>query len=165
MVVAPDEVDWGVGIAWAYAPGPLSAFRDDYANRMGVQVRMWMNHLVCYIHYVICSLIYQPLPSFIVQMHEFGHNIGLHHSGYDTGSYADHSCIMGNPSYGDDGPKICWNAAKVRSRENVYMHYYVHIYMLTFVSIRVGSLDGISPIRLVEKPLSSPPPLGKHSSL
>ena len=75
-------------------------------------------------------------------MHEFGHNLGLHHSGYNGASYADHSCMMGNPSYGDDGkraldlkyfvfcafrvylkvqlspiifiigPEICWNGAK-----------------------------------------------------
>lgn len=45
-------------------------------------------------------------------MHEFGHNIALHHSGYNGASYADHSCIMGNPSYGDDGPQFCWNGAK-----------------------------------------------------
>jgi hypothetical protein len=82
MIVAPDEVSWNGAAAWAYLPGRVSAFRDNYANRMGVQ------------------------------MHEFGHNIGLHHSGYGTASYADHSCIMGNPSYGDDGPQICWNAAK-----------------------------------------------------
>jgi hypothetical protein len=45
-------------------------------------------------------------------MHEFGHNIGLHHSGYDGAPYGDKSCLMGATSYGDDGPKICWNAAK-----------------------------------------------------
>ncbi len=90
MVVLPDEVSWGGAAAWAYLPGKLSAFRDAYSYRMGVQ------------------------------MHEFGHNIGLHHSGYGTASYADHSCIMGNPSYGDDGPQICWNAAKVSCHHYFY---------------------------------------------
>lgn len=26
--------------------------------------------------------------------------------------FTDHSCLMGNPSYGDDGPVLCWNAVK-----------------------------------------------------
>ncbi|KAL3801468.1 hypothetical protein ACHAW5_005041 [Stephanodiscus triporus] len=38
--------------------------------------------------------------------------IGLHHSGFGTAAYADHSCLLGNPSYGDDGPAICFNGAK-----------------------------------------------------
>ena len=40
------------------------------------------------------------------------HNIGLHHSGENGAAYADNSCLMGATSYGDDGPKVCWNAAK-----------------------------------------------------
>mmetsp|Transcript_31451 Transcript_31451/g.57611 ORF Transcript_31451/g.57611 Transcript_31451/m.57611 type:complete len:1535 (+) Transcript_31451:73-4677(+) len=82
MHIIPDEASWGGAAAWAYLPGSVSAFRDSYADRMGVQ------------------------------LHEFGHNLGLHHSGNGDKSYADHSCLMGNPSYGDDGPQICWNAAK-----------------------------------------------------
>ena len=82
MHVIPDAAEWGGAAAWAYLPGSVSAFRSSYSYRMGVQV------------------------------HEFGHNIGLHHSGFGTASYADHSCLMGNPSYGDDGPQICWNGAK-----------------------------------------------------
>jgi hypothetical protein len=119
MNVIPDAADWGGAAAWAYLPGQTSAFRSSYSYRMGVQ------------------------------LHEVSHNIGLHHSGYGTESYADHSCLMGkidtsdqcihnlqslfegktllsadlcflpsffyiagNPSYGDDGPKICWNGAK-----------------------------------------------------
>ena len=82
MHVIPDAASWGGAAAWAYLPGSVSAFRSTYSYRMGVQV------------------------------HEFGHNIGLHHSGFGTASYADHSCLMGNPSYGDDGPQICWNGAK-----------------------------------------------------
>jgi len=82
MNVIPDAAEWGGAAAWAYLPGQTSAFRSSYSFVMGVQV------------------------------HEFGHNIGLHHSGYNSGSYGDHSCLMGNPSYGDDGPAICWNGAK-----------------------------------------------------
>ena len=65
MHVIPDAADWGGAAAWAYLPGQTSAFRSSYSFAMGVQV------------------------------HEFGHNIGLHHSGYNGASYADHSCLMG----------------------------------------------------------------------
>jgi len=79
MVILPDSVSWGGAAAWAYRPGTQSAFRSSYADHMGVQV------------------------------HEFGHNVGLLHSGYGTGSYNDHSCMQGNPSYGNNGPEVCWN--------------------------------------------------------
>ena len=65
MNVIPDEADWGGAAAWAYLPGQTSAFRNSYSWRMGVMV------------------------------HEFGHNIGLHHSGFGTAEYADHSCMLG----------------------------------------------------------------------
>ena len=65
MNVIPDAADWGGAAAWAYLPGQTSAFRSSYSFTMGVQV------------------------------HEFGHNIGLHHSGYGTAAYADHSCMLG----------------------------------------------------------------------
>ena len=38
MAVAPSEVSWGGAAAWAYLPGQLSAFQDEYSYRMGVQV-------------------------------------------------------------------------------------------------------------------------------
>jgi len=82
MHILPDEVNWDGAAAWAHLPGTVSAFRDSYSYRMGVQV------------------------------HEFGHNMGFHHSGFGSASYADHSCLMGNPSYGDNGPQLCWNGAK-----------------------------------------------------
>ena len=80
--VIPDEANWGGAAAWAYLPGKVSAFQDSYANRMGVQ------------------------------MHEIGHNLGMQHSGKGSNQYNDHSCLMGNPSYSDDGPQICFNGAK-----------------------------------------------------
>lgn len=82
LFIFSTNANWGGAAAWAYLPGVVSAYRDDYAYRMGVLV------------------------------HELGHNIGLHHSGSGSASYADHSCLMGNPSYGDDGPQICFNGAK-----------------------------------------------------
>ena len=65
MNVIPDAADWGGAAAWAYLPGQVSGFMSSYSSSMGVQV------------------------------HEFGHNIGLHHAGYNGGSYADHSDLMG----------------------------------------------------------------------
>jgi hypothetical protein len=65
MNVIPDAADWGGAAAWAYLPGQTSAFRSSYSFVMGVIV------------------------------HEFGHNIGLHHSGFGTAAYADHSCLLG----------------------------------------------------------------------
>jgi hypothetical protein len=48
-----------------------------------------------------------------VQMHEFGHNFGLAHSGgIDGQTYTDHTCSMGNPLYGDDLGLMCFNPAK-----------------------------------------------------
>jgi hypothetical protein len=46
------------------------------------------------------------------QMHEIGHNLGYAHSNEGGQSYADQTGLMGY-SYGqDDGPTMCFNAAK-----------------------------------------------------
>ncbi|KAL3760784.1 hypothetical protein ACHAWU_007850 [Discostella pseudostelligera] len=46
------------------------------------------------------------------QMHEIGHNLGYAHSNEGGASYADQTGMMGY-SYGqDDGPTMCFNAAK-----------------------------------------------------
>jgi len=83
MYVYPDEADWGGAAAWAGGyEGKATGFPDTYANRMGIQV------------------------------HEFGHNIGFSHSAYGSDPYGDHSCLIGNPSWGDDGPQICFNGVK-----------------------------------------------------
>eukprot|EP00588_Corethron_pennatum_P008571 CAMPEP_0194267412 /NCGR_PEP_ID=MMETSP0169-20130528/1917_1 /TAXON_ID=218684 /ORGANISM="Corethron pennatum, Strain L29A3" /LENGTH=728 /DNA_ID=CAMNT_0039008239 /DNA_START=119 /DNA_END=2308 /DNA_ORIENTATION=+ len=47
-----------------------------------------------------------------VQAHEHGHNLGLSHSGEGGESYGDHSCMMGNPLYGDESGPMCFNPAK-----------------------------------------------------
>ena len=80
--VIPDEANWGSGSAWAYIPGKISAIKDSKSNVMGIQA------------------------------HEFGHNLGMQHSGEGINQYNDHSCLMGDPSYGDDGARICFNGAK-----------------------------------------------------
>ncbi|VEU38829.1 unnamed protein product [Pseudo-nitzschia multistriata] len=46
------------------------------------------------------------------QMHEVGHNLGLGHSGDDQDQYGDQSAMMGYSYFEDDGPKMCFNAAK-----------------------------------------------------
>ena len=44
---------------------------------------------------------------------EIGHNFGFAHSGGLNGAtYTDHTCAMGNPLYGDDLGKMCFNPAK-----------------------------------------------------
>eukprot|EP00547_Thalassionema_nitzschioides_P000816 CAMPEP_0194200194 /NCGR_PEP_ID=MMETSP0156-20130528/905_1 /TAXON_ID=33649 /ORGANISM="Thalassionema nitzschioides, Strain L26-B" /LENGTH=1201 /DNA_ID=CAMNT_0038925161 /DNA_START=53 /DNA_END=3658 /DNA_ORIENTATION=+ len=48
-----------------------------------------------------------------VLLHEYGHNLGFAHSGkINDSEYSDHTCIMGNPLYGDDNGKMCFNPAK-----------------------------------------------------
>eukprot|EP00536_Pseudo-nitzschia_multiseries_P010548 jgi/Psemu1/26265/gm1.26265_g len=46
------------------------------------------------------------------QMHEIGHNIGFAHSGKDGNEYGDTSAMMGYSYNDDDGPMMCFNAAK-----------------------------------------------------
>lgn len=46
-----------------------------------------------------------------VQMHEVGHNLGLHHSGEGSAAYADQSGFMGY-SYSQDEQQMCFNGPK-----------------------------------------------------
>jgi len=55
--------------------------------------------------------------SLSAQMHEVGHNLGLHHSGEQSANsvenaYGDKSGMMGFSYNQDDNPKMCFNAAK-----------------------------------------------------
>ena len=48
-----------------------------------------------------------------VVLHETGHNLGFAHSGGTDGKvYSDHTGLMGNPLWGDDMGKMCFNPAK-----------------------------------------------------
>jgi len=73
-------------LAYAYINGNLSVFQDKWASR----------------------------PSAL--MHELGHNLGHLHSGDDeseeNGQYRDRSGMMGFSYLNDEGPKMCFNAAK-----------------------------------------------------
>jgi len=46
------------------------------------------------------------------QMHEVGHNFGFQHSGEDNKEYADSTGMMGYSFAENDGPVMCYNAAK-----------------------------------------------------
>lgn len=46
------------------------------------------------------------------QMHEIGHNLALAHSNEGATAYADQSGMMGYSYGSDDGPRMCFNAAK-----------------------------------------------------
>ena len=75
------------------------------------------------------------------------------HSGYDGKSYKDHSCLMGNPSYGDDGPEVCWNGAK--SWES---GWYASDSMTVDPTVGVASLDLVGVADWVENVYTS----GQH---
>jgi len=54
---------------------------------------------------------YYYMPGVLV--HEYGHNLGMAHSGgLDQQAYTDHTCMMGNPLYDDEVGRMCFNPAK-----------------------------------------------------
>jgi len=64
-----------------------------------------------------------------VQIHEYGHNLGMAHSGGLNGAtYTDHTCLMGNPLYSDDVGKMCFNPAK-----SYYIGWYNDGGILTYI--------------------------------
>jgi len=86
MYVLPAGVDFKGSSAWANLGGHISVFSNTYVSK----------------HYV--------------QIHELGHNFGHHHSAKMTSKganvYGDSTGMMGKPSYEDDAPRMCFNAAK-----------------------------------------------------
>jgi len=79
-----------------------------------------------------------------VQMHEIGHNFGLAHSGMGQDTYADHTCLMGNPLYpGSDGSvSMCFNPAK-SWQLGWYSPFYDDVYV-TVGQEWEGKLIGVS---------------------
>ena len=63
MHVIPDEADWGGAAAWAYLPGRVSAFRDAYANRMGVQVSCGESSFFVHLYSYSFVVLYIPTSS------------------------------------------------------------------------------------------------------
>ncbi len=52
------------------------------------------------------------ITSVSAQMHEIGHNLNLGHSSEGTDLYGDRTGVMGESYISDDGPEMCFNAAK-----------------------------------------------------
>jgi len=78
-----------------------------------------------------------------VQVHEYGHNLGMAHSGGLNGAtYTDHTCMMGNPLYSDDVGKMCFNPAK-----NFYIGWYntggIQTYTPSEENVWSGTLMGV----------------------
>jgi hypothetical protein len=65
MYVFPDAVDFGGAAAYAYLNWHRSVYMGGYASIL------------------------------LVQMHEIGHNLYMHHSGEGTSTYGDKTCFMG----------------------------------------------------------------------
>ena len=57
-----------------------------------------------------CSSYYEMAA---VQMHDLEHNLNLAHGGRLDGlTYTDRTCLMGNPLWGDDLGRMCFNPVK-----------------------------------------------------
>mmetsp|Transcript_9045 Transcript_9045/g.13886 ORF Transcript_9045/g.13886 Transcript_9045/m.13886 type:complete len:813 (-) Transcript_9045:188-2626(-) len=85
--IFPEGTTYGSGgsdnwLAFAYVKGFLSVFNDLNA--------VYLSH----------------------QVHEFGHNLGLYHASYNGLTYGDRSGVMGYGYKLEDGPQMCFNAAK-----------------------------------------------------
>ena len=60
-----------------------------------------------------------------VVQHEIGHNLRFAHSGGTDGrTYTDHTGLMGNPLWGDDAGKMCFNAPKNYQLAKAYNAWY-----------------------------------------
>jgi hypothetical protein len=52
------------------------------------------------------------ISNILIQMHEVGHNLGLHHAGYGSEEYGDPSGYMGYSAVSDNAySRMCYNAA------------------------------------------------------
>ena len=89
LYVCPPATDFGGAAAVACKPGRWTAYDGGY-----------------YAHVLVHS-------------HEVGHNLGLHHSGYNGVEYGDNAGYMGAKLYADEAPKSCFNASK-----SAELHWY-----------------------------------------
>eukprot|EP00957_Ditylum_brightwellii_P145111 11052565-Ditylum_brightwellii.AAC.1 len=81
-----------------------------------------------------------------VQMHEIGHNLGLHHSSHGSIEYGDQSGVMGFGYGQHEGPSMCFNAAKTWQ-----LGWFPNKYN-TYNPVEIGSWKGklIGPTDLLE---------------
>lgn len=83
IMILPNEVDFRGGAAWAALNGNTIWVHDQFAK----------------------------FP--MVQIHEYGHLLGMHHSGKGDKTYADNTGYMGNQlPWNEDGAITCFNPAK-----------------------------------------------------
>jgi Gametolysin peptidase M11. len=83
IMVLPAEVDFEGAAAYSYTTQQISVYKDAYIK-------------------------YQ-----LVTVHEFGHNLGFHHSGSNSSLYGDNTCLMGGENISwEEEVRMCFNAAK-----------------------------------------------------
>jgi hypothetical protein len=74
------------------------------------------NNVLAYAYVKGRKSVYKNVPTFQTNIHEFGHNMGLQHSGFEDGdqTYGDTTCQMGYTRADNDYdyPQKCFNAAK-----------------------------------------------------
>ncbi|GFH57106.1 hypothetical protein CTEN210_13582 [Chaetoceros tenuissimus] len=83
LLVLPDNTNFQDAAAYAFTDQPIAVFRDTTVQ-------------------------YQ-----LVLLHELGHNLGFHHSGYQEQGYGDNTCLMGSANVPwTKYIHMCYNAAK-----------------------------------------------------
>lgn len=83
LLVLPDNTNFLDAAAYAFTDQPIAVFRDTTVQ-------------------------YQ-----LVLLHEIGHNLGFHHSGYQEQGYGDNTCLMGSANVPwTKYIHMCYNAAK-----------------------------------------------------
>lgn len=90
LLVLPDNTNFQDAAAYAFTDQPIAVFKDTTVQ-------------------------YQ-----LVLLHELGHNLGFHHSGYQEQGYGDNTCLMGSANVPwTKYIHMCYNAAK-----SYYSHWY-----------------------------------------
>jgi len=83
ILVLPDNTNFQNAAAYAFTDEPIAVFKDTTVQ-------------------------YQ-----LVLLHEIGHNLGFHHSGYQEQGYGDNTCLMGSANVPwTKYIHMCYNAAK-----------------------------------------------------
>lgn len=110
---------------------PAGSYSTDNAGNKGSTnwvAYAYINHHESYYNNKWCGYVSS-------QMHEVGHNLGLAHSGIGTNEYSDTTGFMGYSFSQDDGPNICFNAAK-----NYELEWYN--------DVQYNAVDSVDPLNL-----------------